>query len=122
VRLAAARPYVRRARAIRRCRLFALTSAPGLRRLPGDSHLRLPAREGARVNASNSGEGPMTDDIKTLHHMITVWNAFGTPTVIPPQMLRTLGDYLENFLKSGEGEKYLRTLGYVRSEAVAERR
>jgi len=40
----------------------------------------------------------MTDEIKTLHHMITVWNAFGMPTVIPPQMLRTLGDYLENFL------------------------
>jgi hypothetical protein len=50
--------------------------------------------------------------------MITIWNAFGTPTVIPPQMLRTLGDYLENFLKSGEGEKYLRGLGYVRAGAA----
>jgi hypothetical protein len=63
----------------------------------------------------------MTDDVKTLHHMITVWNAFGTPTVIPPQMLRTLGDYLENFLKSYEGEKYLRTLGYVRAEVAAKK-
>jgi hypothetical protein len=61
----------------------------------------------------------MTDEIKTLHHMITVWNAFGTPTVIPPQMLRTLGDYLENFLKSRDGEKYLQSLGYVRAEAPA---
>jgi hypothetical protein len=63
----------------------------------------------------------MTGEIKTLHHMITVWNAFGAPTVIPPQMLRTLGDYLENFLKSGEGERYLRTLGYVRAEAAAKK-
>jgi hypothetical protein len=61
----------------------------------------------------------MTDEIKTLHHMITVWNAFGTPTVIPPQMLRTLGDYLESFLKSRDGEQYLRSLGYVRAGAPA---
>ncbi len=46
----------------------------------------------------------MPDDIKTLHHMITVWNAFGTPTVIPPHMLRALGDYLESFLKSSDAE------------------
>ena len=63
----------------------------------------------------------MTDEVKTLHHMITVWNAFGTPTDIPPQMLRTLVDYLENFLKSHEGEKYLRTLGYVRTEVAAKK-
>ncbi len=63
----------------------------------------------------------MTGDIKTLHHMITVWNAFATPAVIPPQMLRNLADYLENFLKSGEGEKYLRGLGYIRSEAAAKK-
>jgi len=63
----------------------------------------------------------MANNVKTLHHMITVWNAFGTPTVIPPQMLRTLGDYLENFLKSHEGEKYLRTLGYVRTEMATEK-
>jgi hypothetical protein len=70
------------------------------------------------VNASKPSEVGMADDIKTLHHMITVWNAFGTPTVIPPQMLRTLGDYLENFLKSHEGERYLRALGYVRAEVA----
>ncbi len=61
----------------------------------------------------------MTDDVKTLHHMIIVWNGFGTPTVIPPQMVRSLGDYLVSFLKSGEGEKFLRTLGYVRADAAA---
>jgi hypothetical protein len=71
------------------------------------------------VEAPKPSEVRMTDEIKTLHHMITVWNAFGTPTVISPQMLRMLGDYLENFLKSRDGEKYLRSLGYVRAEAPA---
>ena len=61
----------------------------------------------------------MTEDVKTLHHMITVWNAFATPSVIPPQMLRMLGDYLTNFLKSGDGERLLRTLGYERAGARA---
>lgn len=61
----------------------------------------------------------MPDDVKTLHHMITVWNAFAAPTVIPSQLVRSLGDYLTSFLKSGEGEKYLRSLGYVRAEAAA---
>jgi hypothetical protein len=63
----------------------------------------------------------MTDEVKTLHHMIVVWNAFSTLPVIPPQMLRTLGDYLASFLKSSDGEKYLRTLGYVRAEPPAGR-
>jgi len=58
----------------------------------------------------------MSDDIKTLHHMIVVWNAFATPSVIPPQLLRSLGDYLTSFLKSSDGEQYLRSLGYVRAE------
>ena len=31
-------------------------------------------------------------------------------------MLRNLGDYLASFLKSSDGEKYLRALGYVRAE------
>jgi hypothetical protein len=64
-------------------------------------------------------EAAMTEDVKTLHHMITVWNAFATPSVIPPQMLRMLGDYLTNFLKSGDGERLLRTLGYERAGARA---
>lgn len=63
----------------------------------------------------------MADDIKTLHHMITVWNAFATPAVIPPQMTRNLADYLVSFLKSTEGEKFLRALGYVRAEAAVQR-
>ena len=58
----------------------------------------------------------MSEDVKSLYHMIVTWNAFATPPVIPPQMLRGLGEYLVNFLKSGEGEKYLRTLGYVRQQ------
>ncbi len=58
----------------------------------------------------------MPDDVKTIHHMITAWNASVIPSVIPPQMLRSLGDYLVSFLKSGEGEKYLRSLGYVRAQ------
>jgi hypothetical protein len=62
----------------------------------------------------------MPDDVKTLYHMIVTWNAFATPAVIPPQMLRSLSDYLANFLKSGEGEKYLRTLGYARMEGTPE--
>jgi hypothetical protein len=61
-------------------------------------------------------EAAMTDDIKTIHHMITAWNASVIPSVIPPQMMRGLGDYLVSFLKSSEGEKYLRSLGYVRAE------
>ncbi len=63
----------------------------------------------------------MAEDVKTLHHMITIWNASVTPAVIPPQMLRALGDYVESFLRSGEGEKYLRTLGYVRAGATAKK-
>jgi hypothetical protein len=58
----------------------------------------------------------MSDDVKSLHHMITVWNAYATPAVIPPQLQRTLADYLVSYLKSAEGEKFLRTLGYVRAE------
>jgi len=63
----------------------------------------------------------MSQDVKTLYHMITVWNAFAAPSVIPPTLLRTLSDYLVSFLKSVEGEKYLRTLGYVRAEAPTPR-
>ncbi len=63
----------------------------------------------------------MADDIKTLHHMIVVWNAFATPPVIPPQLLRSLGDYLTNFLKSSDGQRYLRSLGYVRAELPSAR-
>jgi hypothetical protein len=57
----------------------------------------------------------MADDVKTIHHMLVTWNAFATPPVIPPQLLRSLGDYLVNFLKSKDGEQFLKTIGYVRS-------
>jgi hypothetical protein len=61
----------------------------------------------------------MSDEVKTLHHMIVVWSAYATPPVIPPQLLRSLGDYLTSFLKSTDGEKFLRSLGYVRAEVPA---
>ncbi len=57
----------------------------------------------------------MADDVKTIHHMLVAWNAFATPPVIPPQLLRSLGDYLVNFLKSKDGEQFLKTIGYARS-------
>lgn len=63
----------------------------------------------------------MPDDVKTLHHMIVAWNAFATPPVIPSQMLRGLGDYLTNFLKSNDGEKLLKTLGYERARTPSPR-
>jgi hypothetical protein len=61
----------------------------------------------------------MPDDVKTLYHMVTAWNAFAAPAVIPPSLTRSLCDYLTSFLKSTEGEKFLRTLGYVRAPAGA---
>ncbi len=57
----------------------------------------------------------MADDVKTIHHMLVAWNAFATPPVIAPHLLRSLGDYLVNFLKSSDGEQFLRTIGYVRA-------
>ncbi len=59
----------------------------------------------------------MADDVKTIHHMLLTWNAFATPPVIPPQLIRNLGDYLVNFLKSQDGEQFLKTLGYVRAKS-----
>jgi hypothetical protein len=63
----------------------------------------------------------MADDVKTLHHMLTAWSAYAVPAVIPPQLLRSLGDYLVSFLKSAEGERFLRSMGYARTEADARR-
>lgn len=61
----------------------------------------------------------MSQDVKTLYHMITAWNGFAAPPVIPPTLLKNLSDYLVSFLKSKEGEKFLHTLGYVRADAPA---
>lgn len=76
---------------------------------------------GARAAASafKQSETAMPDEVKTLHHMLIVWNAFAAPTVLSSQLARSLGDYLTSFLKSSEGEKYLRSLGYVRAKAAA---
>ena len=59
----------------------------------------------------------MSQDVKTLYHMITAWNGFAAPSVIPPTLLRNLSDYLVSYLKSKEGERFLQTLGYVRADA-----
>ena len=64
----------------------------------------------------------MGGDIQTLYHKITIWCASGHPPYLSPDMARTLSDYLLNFLKSGEGEALLRTLGYVRAPTGVESR
>ncbi len=56
-------------------------------------------------------------EIKTIHHMLTIWNASGQPTFFPPSLLPSLGDYLVDYLKSPEGERFLATLGYVRKDS-----
>jgi hypothetical protein len=38
----------------------------------------------------------------------------GHPPYLSPDMAKNFSDYLQNFLKSTEGERFLRTLGYVR--------
>ncbi len=60
----------------------------------------------------------MEGDVQSLYHKITIWCATGHPPYLSPEMARTLSDYLLNFLKSSEGEKLLRTLGYVRTASA----
>ena len=64
----------------------------------------------------------MEGDVQSLYHKITIWCASGHPPYLSPEMTRTLSDYLTNFLKSAEGEKLLRTLGYVRTATAAQTR
>ena len=59
----------------------------------------------------------MERDVQSLYHKITIWCASGHPPYLSTEMARTLSDYLTNFLKSSEGERLLRTLGYVRHSA-----
>lgn len=56
----------------------------------------------------------MTGDVQSLYHKITIWCATGHPPYLSADMAKNLSDYLLNFLKSTEGEKFLRTLSYVR--------
>ncbi len=57
----------------------------------------------------------MEGNVQSLYHKITIWCATGHPAYLSTEMARNLSDYLMNFLKSSEGEKLLRTLGYVRT-------
>ena len=57
----------------------------------------------------------MEGNVQSIYHKITIWCATGHPAYLSPEMARNLSDYLLNFLKSSEGEKLLRTLGYVRT-------
>lgn len=63
----------------------------------------------------------MAERVTDIHHMITIWNASGHPPYIQPTMMRSLADYLVDYLKSQEGEKFLRTLGYVRAGAAVKK-
>ncbi len=64
----------------------------------------------------------MEGDVQSLYHKITIWCASGHPPYLSPEMARILSDYLLNFLKSPEGEKLLRTLGYVRAASGVQSR
>jgi hypothetical protein len=62
----------------------------------------------------------MEREVETIHHKITIWCASGHPPYLSAEMARRLSDYLVNFLKSAEGERMLRTLGYVREAPAAQ--
>ncbi|HEY7678397.1 MAG TPA: hypothetical protein VIG69_15100 [Candidatus Methylomirabilis sp.] len=57
----------------------------------------------------------MADDVKDLHHMLTIWNASSNPLALSTMQVRNLAEYLANYLRSGDGERYLATLGYTRA-------
>lgn len=64
----------------------------------------------------------MTGDVQSLYHKVTIWCAAGHPPYLSPDMAKRFSDYLLSFLKSAEGERFLRTLGYVRLvESAAEK-
>lgn len=56
----------------------------------------------------------MTGDVQSLYHKITIWSATGHPPYLSTEMAKGLSDYLLSFLKSTEGERFLRTLSYLR--------
>jgi len=60
----------------------------------------------------------MANDVKDLHHMLTIWNASSNPLALPGMQVRHLAEYLANFLSSADGERYLASLGYVREAQV----
>jgi hypothetical protein len=56
----------------------------------------------------------MAGEAQSLYHKITIWCAAGHPPYLSTDMAKRFSDYLLSFLKSAEGERFLRTLGYVR--------
>ena len=60
----------------------------------------------------------MANDLKDLHHMLTIWNASSSPLALSGMQVRNLGEYLVNFLRSADGERYLATLGYLREASM----
>jgi hypothetical protein len=57
----------------------------------------------------------MANDVKDIHHMLTIWNASSNPLALTAMQVRNLTEYLVNFLRSADGEKYLSTLGHQRA-------
>ena len=57
----------------------------------------------------------MANDVKDLHHMLTIWNASSNPLALSGMQVRNLAEYLANFLRSGDGERFLAALGYTRT-------
>jgi len=47
--------------------------------------------------------------------MLTIWNASSNPLALLGMQVRNLSEYLANFLRSADGERYLATLGYART-------
>ena len=60
-------------------------------------------------------EDTVANDVKDLHHMLTIWNASSNPLALSGMQVRNLSEYLANYLRSGDGERYLATLGYTRA-------
>ncbi len=57
----------------------------------------------------------MANDVKDLQHMLTIWNASSNPLALSTMQVRNLAEYLGNFLRSADGERFLATLGYARA-------
>ena len=57
----------------------------------------------------------MAEPIHELLHKIVIWNAAGP--YLRSELVPNLADYLTNYLRSPQGEQFLRMLGYVREGA-----
>ncbi len=61
----------------------------------------------------------MAEPTHELLHKIVTWNAAGP--YLRPELVPNLADYLTNFLRSPQGEPFLRALGYVKEGAEVKR-